>query len=81
MKDSQKFTFFQILKCVDTLEAATILEKIGNRLDVGLRIILFWNIRILPDGIYADNVSGFDCYLPFNEQRDYMIKQWMKERL
>jgi hypothetical protein len=76
-KPTQKLSFLQILSKLDSYEAALVLFTNGWRYSAFCIIESFVNFG--PDDLYCDVGSGFDCYLPFNERRDYLIKQWMKD--
>lgn len=64
------------MPCLDTREIGVILIMQDNpvHVRVGAEIIAEMAMENGP------NVeSNFDCYLPFNERRDYVIKQYLKD--
>lgn len=72
--------FFQILPRIDSLEACLILSELGYP-DIAKKIFEEYITNFsIKDGImnYADH-QGMDCYLPYNEKRDYKIKKLLKE--
>ena len=75
-KPTQKITFLQILSKLDSYEAALVAHMNGR--DHTANCIVQSYVNFLPNDLYCDEGSGFDCYLPFNERRDYRIKQWLK---
>ena len=79
-KPTQKIQFLQILSKLDSFEAAVILNYLGYK-PVALMIIDMYltGLCIINNQIqYADH-QGMECYLPYNERRDFIIKKLMKE--
>jgi len=79
-KEKQKITFFQILGQLSSWCVARLLIRNGYP-TTGVRVVRkFTNITKTDDGYSICEIGcGFDCYLPYDERRDYLIKQMMKE--
>ena len=65
--------FFQIISCLDLVEITLILRDNG----FPLTAIKCFESVLESDGMIVE--SNFDCYLPYDQKRDYLIKDLMKK--
>lgn len=79
-RSQQKITMFQIMGQLSSWCIGRLLIRNGYPMS-GIRVInQFTAISKIGDDYSICEIGcGFDCYLPYNERRDYLIKQMLKE--